>query len=66
MEHMEQFYKNFDELNSRKNDGLIVTGAPVELLSFEDVTYWDELEILNGHGTMFIQRFLSAGQHKQL
>ena len=43
MEHMKQFYKNFDELNSRKYDGLIVTGAPVELLAFEDVTYWNEL-----------------------
>lgn len=60
MEHMEQFYKNFDELNSRKYDGLIVTGAPVELLSFEDVTYWDELKEIfewaryNVYSTLFI------------
>ncbi len=44
IEHMEQFYKTFDELSSKKYDGLIVTGAPVELLPFEDVTYWDELK----------------------
>ncbi len=60
IEHMEQFYKNFDELNSRKYDGLIVTGAPVELLSFEDVTYWDELKEIfewaryNVYSTLFI------------
>ncbi|MCA5005748.1 homoserine O-acetyltransferase MetA [Sphingobacterium bovistauri] len=42
-EHLELFYKNFDELSDQFYDGFIVTGAPVEMLSFEEVTYWDEL-----------------------
>jgi len=47
-EHMEQFYRNFDELNGQKYDGMIITGAPVELLPFEEVTYWQEMkEILD-------------------
>tara|TARA_R110002051_G_scaffold57104_9_gene105877 strand:+ start:13948 stop:14865 length:918 start_codon:yes stop_codon:yes gene_type:complete len=42
-EHMEEFYKTFDEVRDEKFDGLIITGAPIEHLNFEDVTYWDEL-----------------------
>ncbi|MCR5815484.1 MAG: homoserine O-succinyltransferase [Ruminococcus sp.] len=42
-EHMLAFYKSFDEVKDNKYDGLIITGAPVELLEFEDVDYWDEL-----------------------
>jgi len=42
--HLDQFYQTFDEIKNRKFDGLIITGAPVELLEFEEVTYWDELE----------------------
>lgn len=42
-EHMQSFYKKFNEIKDRKFDGLIVTGAPVEKLAFEDVTYWQEL-----------------------
>ncbi len=42
-EHMLAFYKTFDEIKDRKFDGLIVTGAPVENLPFEEVGYWDEL-----------------------
>ena len=42
-EHMEEFYKTFDEVRGEKFDGLIITGAPIEHLDFEDVTYWDEL-----------------------
>jgi homoserine O-succinyltransferase len=41
---MEQFYQNFDELNNKKYDGMIITGAPVELLPFEEVKYWDEMQ----------------------
>ena len=43
MEHMEAFYKNFDEIEDRYYDGMIVTGAPVEQMPFDEVTYWDEL-----------------------
>ena len=42
-EHLMEFYKTFDEIKDNKYDGLIVTGAPVEKLKFEDVDYWDEL-----------------------
>ena len=42
-EHMLSFYKSFDELKHRKFDGMVITGAPVELMDFEQVDYWDEL-----------------------
>lgn len=42
-EHMKMFYRNFDELNEKKYDGMIITGAPVEQLPFEEVVYWDEM-----------------------
>jgi len=48
LDHMEAFYRNFDQLKKKKYDGMIITGAPVELLPFEEVTYWEEMkEILN-------------------
>lgn len=43
IEHMMMFYKDFDELRERKFDGMIITGAPVELLEYKDVNYWDEV-----------------------
>ena len=42
-EHMAEFYRSFQEVKDEKFDGLIITGAPIEHLPFEDVTYWDEL-----------------------
>ena len=42
-EHLLSFYKTFDELKHRKFDGMVITGAPVEHLNFEDVNYWQEL-----------------------
>ncbi len=42
-EHMLTFYKTFDEIKDKKYDGMIVTGAPVEQMNFEDVDYWPEL-----------------------
>lgn len=42
-EHLLKFYKTFDEIRDRKFDGMIITGAPVEQMDFEEVTYWDEL-----------------------
>ena len=41
--HLKAFYKTFDQLKTRRYDGMIFTGAPVEQLSFEEVTYWKEL-----------------------
>lgn len=42
-EHMLAFYKTFDQVRDRRFDGLVITGAPVEQLPFEEVDYWDEL-----------------------
>ena len=42
-EHLISFYKSFDEIKNQKFDGLIITGAPVEQMEFEQVEYWDEL-----------------------
>ena len=42
-EHLLKFYSTFDELKQNKYDGLIITGAPVEQIPFEDVDYWDEI-----------------------
>ena len=41
--HLSNFYKTFDDIKCNKYDGMIITGAPVELLEFEEVDYWDEL-----------------------
>ncbi len=42
-EHLEMFYKSFKDIKANYYDGMIITGAPVELLKFEEVTYWDEV-----------------------
>ncbi len=42
-EHMEAFYRPFQEVKDEKFDGLVITGAPIEHMPFADVTYWDEL-----------------------
>lgn len=42
-EHLISFYQTWEEIRDRKFDGFIITGAPVEKLPFEEVTYWDEL-----------------------
>ena len=41
--HLTTFYKTFDEIKDQRFDGMIITGAPVELMKFEEVDYWDEL-----------------------
>lgn len=46
MQHLERFYKTFEQLNNRAFDGMIITGAPVEHLPFEQVDYWRELEAI--------------------
>ena len=43
IEHMMMFYRDFAEMRQEKFDGMIITGAPVEQLDFEDVSYWDEI-----------------------
>ena len=46
IEHMMMFYKTFNEIKKSNYDGMIITGAPVEQMNFEDVSYWDELKII--------------------
>ena len=43
IEHMMMFYRDFESLSNEKFDGMIITGAPVEQLDYEDVSYWDEI-----------------------
>ncbi|MGB5920076.1 homoserine O-acetyltransferase MetA [Arcobacter sp.] len=43
-DHLESFYKTFDEIKEHNFDGLIITGAPIETMPFEEVSYWDELK----------------------
>lgn len=44
IEHMKAFYRDFECMRNKKFDGMIITGAPVEHLEFEDVNYWDEIQ----------------------
>jgi homoserine O-succinyltransferase len=66
-EHLLSFYKSFDELKHRKFDGMVITGAPVEMMPFEEVDYWPELcEIMewskhNVHSTFHICWGAQAG-----
>ncbi len=66
-EHLTKFYKTFDEVRHEKFDGMIITGAPVEQMPFEEVDYWEELcEVFewakkNVYSTMFICWGAQAG-----
>jgi homoserine O-succinyltransferase/O-acetyltransferase len=59
-DHLLAFYNTWDEIKHRKFDGFIITGAPVEMLDYEDVTYWDEMKAIldwtetNVHSTLNI------------
>jgi homoserine O-succinyltransferase len=46
IEHLRTFYKTFEDVRHKRFDGLIITGAPVEMLEFEQVDYWDELTLI--------------------
>lgn len=45
-EHLDRFYKNFDEVQGKFYDGMIVTGAPLDQIRFENVTYWNRIETM--------------------
>lgn len=66
-EHLFTFYKTFDEIKDRRYDGMVITGAPVELMPFDEVEYWDELcQIMewskrNVHSTLHICWGAQAG-----
>lgn len=65
--HLETFYATFDHIKHQHFDGMIITGAPVELLDFEHVDYWDELSTImdwsttNVHSTLHICWGAQAG-----
>lgn len=46
VEHMMMFYRDFESMKNEKFDGMIITGAPVETLEYEQVTYWDEMKTI--------------------
>lgn len=48
-QHLEKFYTTFEKIQNQKYDGLIVTGAPVERLDFDQVNYWEELKQIMGY-----------------
>ena len=68
-EHLEAFYSTFEQIKDQKFDGLVITGAPVENLEFEDVDYWPELasvlEWSNSHvfSTLYICWGAQAGMY---
>jgi homoserine O-succinyltransferase len=68
-EHLINHYKSFAQVRRQKFDGLIITGAPVELLPFEEVDYWPELKAImdwaevNVFGTLYICWGAQAGLH---
>ena len=65
-EHMLAFYKTFDEVKDQNFDGLIITGAPVEHLPFEEVDYWPELcRIMEWSKHTSTRRFTSAGARRR-
>ena len=67
--HLQRFYKTFSEVKDRHFDGMIITGAPVEMMDFEEVKYWNELtEIFefansNVQSTIFICWGAQAAMH---
>ena len=69
LEHLDRFYKSFDEIKNRKFDGMIITGAPVEEMEFSEVKYWKELEEIfefakhSVTSTLFICWGAQAGLH---
>ena len=54
LEHLDKFYKTFDHISSRHFDGMIITGAPVETLPFEQVAYWEELTRIMDYADKYI------------
>lgn len=68
-EHMAEFYRTFDDMRTEQFDGLIITGAPVEQMDFEEVSYWKELTDIfnwsrqNVRSTLYICWAAQAGMY---
>lgn len=52
--HLQRFYRNFSDVATRRFDGMIVTGAPVETLPFEEVKYWNELKEILEYASEYV------------
>ena len=61
--HLNQFYSKFSEIKNQKFDGLIITGAPVEQMPFEEVNYWDELKEIMDWSDKNVTSTIPAGVH---
>ena len=65
--HLDKFYLTYNDVCNRKFDGLIITGAPVELMEFEEVAYWEELKnIMEWSKTMSLLPFILLGSQAGL
>ncbi len=65
--HLNKFYLHFKDVKENKYDGMIVTGAPVENMEFEEVDYWKEItEIMDWSETHVTSTIFCAGRHRHL
>ena len=61
IEHIKTFYKDFSEIEAQNYDGMIITGAPVEQMEFEEVNYWDEItSIFDWARTLYVVYLLGG------
>ena len=64
--HLQEFYTTFDHIRHQRFDGMIITGAPVEQMPFEEVDYWQELcEIMDFSKNNVWSTFMYAGEHRR-
>ena len=62
--HLKAFYQTHEQLRDQRFDGLIITGAPIETLPFEEVKYWAELQSLIGRRPMCFPAFMCVGARR--
>lgn len=65
IEHMKTFYTDFDKMREDRYDGMIITGAPVEQMDFEEVNYWDEITEIFDWVPMSPPHSIFVGQHRR-
>lgn len=64
--HINKFYVTFEEIRKKRFDGMIITGAPVEMMEFEEVNYWEELSMIMEWSKKHVTSpFISAGEHRR-
>ena len=55
--HINKFYVTFEEIRKKRFDGMIITGAPVEMMEFEEVNYWEELSMIMEWSNLILHYF---------